>query len=175
VYQLDDLVRKSIDILEQKGYMKNSLFVLYGDHGEGFREHGLNQHYNHLYQEMIHVPLIFHSSQGKLDIDKRFGTLEDILPTVLDMVDLPVPDEVGGVSLRDPPAQRITYHDSRKGIYAVMQVTQTEMFKLIREKNGDVFLYDITEDPGEKIDVKDRFPEKTTILLAKLKQRFEIE
>jgi len=36
----------------------NSVIVIVGDHGEAFMQHGFARHGVHLWEEMIHVPLI---------------------------------------------------------------------------------------------------------------------
>jgi len=53
--QIADLLQK----LSQRGLGANTLVIITSDHGEGFGEHGLMNHGNSLYRELIHVPLIF--------------------------------------------------------------------------------------------------------------------
>lgn len=65
--------------------LANTLVVLTSDHGEELYEHGGWKHGQSLYEEQIHVPLIFRWD-GRLPAGKRLkGTVEllDVVPTVL--------------------------------------------------------------------------------------------
>jgi arylsulfatase A-like enzyme len=67
--QLNDLFRE----LARRGLDKNTLVVITSDHGEAFNEHGLMDHMNALYRELIHVPLIFWMP-GKVPAGVRIAT-----------------------------------------------------------------------------------------------------
>ena len=54
----DIFVKNLIDQYKELGIYENTIFVLYGDHGEGFGEHGLLGHNNTIYEEGLRVPLI---------------------------------------------------------------------------------------------------------------------
>jgi arylsulfatase A-like enzyme len=70
------------------GLYDDTIFVIYGDHGEGFGEHDLNQHDNTIYEEGIRIPLIIHDPM-RFHSGERVMTLTnetDILPTVSDLL-----------------------------------------------------------------------------------------
>ena len=56
----DRFVRRVVDQVKDLGSYEKTVFVVVGDHGEGFGEHGLRQHDNTIYEEGIRVPLIIH-------------------------------------------------------------------------------------------------------------------
>jgi len=56
---VDEQIGRVFKELQRRGVGKNTLVVITSDHGESFGEHGLLQHENSLYREVIHVPLIF--------------------------------------------------------------------------------------------------------------------
>lgn len=171
--QLDDMLRLSIELLTQKGYIDNSLIVIYGDHGEALNEHGHYGHYNNLYQEEIHIPLIFKSSKPINLPSDEFATLNDILPTILDLNQLPVPDTIDGISLLRPTPERTTYHDSRKGIIGLVKKTPTSLFKLIYNiKTREKLLFNLQDDPAEKNNLVQKFPQLTETMLYELSTRF---
>ncbi len=66
---VDDYIGKLLAELQARGLAQNTLVVVTADHGEMFGEHGLLEHTNSLYREVIHVPLIFwwpgHVPEGK--------------------------------------------------------------------------------------------------------------
>lgn len=98
---VDDRIKELMDFLKQQGLYTDTLIVLLGDHGEGFLEHGLMDHGNSLYQELLHVPLIV-----KMPGDARAGTriksqvrLIDVFPTFLDLLSIRTNSVLQGASL----------------------------------------------------------------------------
>lgn len=76
--------------LDRLGVLENTLVVLTSDHGEEFLEHGFIEHAWTLYDESIHIPLVFWAP-GRLD-PQRAGHLAshvDIMPTLADLTGLP--------------------------------------------------------------------------------------
>lgn len=86
--------------LKELGEWENTLVVFTSDHGEGLDEHHEATHSMLLYDTTLHVPLIVRmpSQDGGQVIDTRVG-LVDLLPTVLDLLELPIPQDVQGRSL----------------------------------------------------------------------------
>lgn len=60
VLQAADVIREIFEILGDRGYLRDSVVVITGDHGEGLGEHGHFGHSRYPYQEDIHVPLLFY-------------------------------------------------------------------------------------------------------------------
>jgi arylsulfatase A-like enzyme len=78
--------------------------VIASDHGEEFGEHNSFEHF-FIYDETSHVPLIFHVPGLE---PKRIDWIVeniDIMPTLLDLVGIPIPDSVQGNSLFNSPFQ----------------------------------------------------------------------
>ncbi len=79
---------------------RDTLVVLTSDHGESLGEHGLVAHGN-LYDDNLLVPLVF-SYPGRLEGGKRIDEQVrsvDVLPTVLDLLGVAVPQGLDGVTL----------------------------------------------------------------------------
>lgn len=98
---MDKYIGKIIEILRSKDLLSKTLLVLAGDHGEAFGEKEERGHGIFLYDETLKVPLILYAEkylpQG-LVIKSRVRLI-DILPTILDFLNLPIPQEVQGVTL----------------------------------------------------------------------------
>lgn len=116
---MDYYVGKTIELLKKKNCLSDTLVVIAGDHGEAFGEHGEMGHMMFCYRENIDVPLIFYYPselpQNK-KIQHRAG-LTDILPTILDLLDIPLPTYLDGVSLLPviqgkTPGKRLFYFES---------------------------------------------------------------
>ena len=155
ILQFDDLLKKSLNILESKGYLSNSIIVLYGDHGDAFGEHGYFGHYKNLYQEEIHVPIIFLGFNDSILSEKDFATIMDIAPTILNRVNIKIPESFDGVSLLKSLGDRITFHNSKRGVYAIVQYSKSHSYKLIyNTKQGNLALtFDLKKDPNELTDI----------------------
>jgi arylsulfatase A-like enzyme len=85
---VDHHIAELLDELEARGLAEDTLVVITSDHGEAFGEHGLLQHTNSLYREVIHVPLIIswpgHVPEG-VHVDEAV-TIAALPATLLDLV-----------------------------------------------------------------------------------------
>ena len=83
----DTFVQRLIQGFKKRGLIDHTLFVLIGDHGEAFGEHGRHGHDAVIYDEGLHVPLILYGARvqpGEV-IDGLRQTI-DVMPTVLDLL-----------------------------------------------------------------------------------------
>jgi arylsulfatase A-like enzyme len=56
---VDAEIARLLGELQARELAQDTLVIVTSDHGESFGEHGLLEHHNSLYREVIHVPLIF--------------------------------------------------------------------------------------------------------------------
>jgi len=135
----------------------NAIIIVVGDHGEGLGEHHEDTHGIFLYDSTLHVPLILklpkNANAGAV-VDTQVRTT-DILPTVLDFIDVPKPEHLDGESLkpllaRSESAQRIAFGETdyplRFGWAPLRSVRQSE-FKFIEAPRPE--LYDLRNDASE--------------------------
>jgi arylsulfatase A-like enzyme len=98
---MDVEVGRLIERLRQLGIERDTLLVFFSDHGEGFGEHGNMWHGFTAYAEMSGVPMMFYRPgviPAGLKIAETVRNL-DLMPTVLDLSGLPIPEGVQGQSL----------------------------------------------------------------------------
>jgi choline-sulfatase len=98
---VDSVVGKLLAQLHARKLYDNALIAVMADHGEALGEHGETTHGIFLYDETIHVPLLF-KLPGERSAGKRVETragLVDVLPTILEAAGIDVPKEVQGESL----------------------------------------------------------------------------
>jgi arylsulfatase A-like enzyme/Tfp pilus assembly protein PilF len=97
----DEQIGKLLEVLDEIGVRDRTLVVFVSDHGEGFGQHGEQTHSLLVYDSTLHVPMIFSAPppfpQGRVVHDQV--CLTDVMPTVLDLLGLPVPEDLDGVSL----------------------------------------------------------------------------
>jgi choline-sulfatase len=98
---VDSVVGKFITQLRTRELYEGAVIAVMADHGEALGEHGESTHGIFLYDETIHVPLLFklpaERAAGKR-IDGRVQ-LVDVLPTLLKASHIAAPTEIQGRSL----------------------------------------------------------------------------
>ena len=145
--------------LEEAGLTRNLFLVFASDHGESLGEHEEAAHGFFVYQEAIHVPLIFVTPFKKFQglSVSQVVSLVDVMPTMLEMAGFPIPPEVQGKSLvprffrpaRDDGACAYaeTFYPRFHYGWSELESLQTRRFKLIISPDPE--LYDLDEDPDE--------------------------
>jgi choline-sulfatase len=97
----DSAVGNLLDEIRKHRLYDETLIAVMADHGESLGAHGENTHGVFLYDETLHVPLLFklpasQAAGGRVDARVR---LVDVAPTLLQEAGLPVPKEMQGKSL----------------------------------------------------------------------------
>jgi arylsulfatase A-like enzyme len=104
LYTDEVLIKALVDELKALGIYDNTMIILLSDHGEEFYEHKGWAHSHSLYNEIIKVPLIikFFASEYAGVKTKKYARLIDVMPTILDTVNIAYPDQYSdGKSLLD--------------------------------------------------------------------------
>jgi lipoteichoic acid synthase len=107
----DRFLQKLFAAFQERGLLEDTLFVIVGDHGEGFGEHGRKQHDTVLYEEGIHVPMLLVGAGVEAGTRVR-GPRQaiDVLPTVLGHLGYEPQSAVLGRSLlTDPPHEQLFF------------------------------------------------------------------
>ena len=147
--------------LRARGLERETLFVIFGDHGEAFGQHDGN--YGHtlfLYEENIHVPfLIVAPGLTRRERVGRVASLIDTGPTVLDLLGIPAPQGYEGRSLLDAQTRLALFcTDYSLGFLGL----RDGRWKFIHElESGRSRLYDLDDDPQERQDLSAEHPERT--------------
>lgn len=148
---VDSQVGRVIDALSESGLKKNTVVVLWSDHGWHLGEKGITGK-NTLWECSTRVPLIF-AGPGITPgaTCGRAAELLDIYPTLAELAGLPAKEGIEGHSLvpqlRNPQAERrwpaITTHNQNN------HSVRTEGWRYIRYADGSEELYDREKDPNE--------------------------
>lgn len=101
----DSVVGRLLKELRARDLFDGSLIAVMADHGEAFGEHGEKHHGIFLYDETIHVPLLFKLPHQRKSIreDRKVG-LVDVAPSILRALKLAVPVSMQGESFLAPSA-----------------------------------------------------------------------
>jgi arylsulfatase A-like enzyme len=114
------------DSMKQSGLLENTWLVFTSDHGEMF-ERGIFGHRTPvLYEPVIQIPLVIFApgQTERQDIYTRTSSV-DVLPTLLELTDHPIPSWVEGTVL--PPFSG-TSPDEDRSIFA-LEATQSEKYE----------------------------------------------
>ena len=155
---VDEQIGVLLKELEARGLADNTLIVFTADHGESLGEHGERTHGFFVYDATLKVPLILSGKQS-LPTDKSISSqvrLVDVMPTILDLVDVSVPDTAQGVSLvgliegvdfEKAVAYSECYASQLNFGWAPLVSLRQDGFKYIEAPRAE--LYDLAKDPGE--------------------------
>lgn len=156
VLQADNYLKKIFSNLSEKGYLQNSIVVITGDHGEALGERGKFGHGHNIYTDQILTPILIYDPENVEYKNTSYATLEDIAPTVVDRLGLPVPESWEGVSLFSEEYNRqLTYHQQGSH-YAIIHTKEDMRYKLIYDsKTGKQELYELNTDLYETTNIID--------------------
>lgn len=176
---LDDNVGRVLDALKAKGLDKNTLVVYVSDNGgsplTGANNAPLTAGKYSLFEGGIRVPMSI-SFPGKIPsgkVEDRYVSALDILPTVADFVNIELPDtELDGRSLLDPEKDRLLVWKwqktfaVRRGNYKLTNSHEnhwksdpTAQYIAPVVDNKELKLFDVENDPGERVDLAQQLPE----------------
>jgi arylsulfatase A-like enzyme len=148
----DFWIRNVIQMYEELGLYKDTIFAIYGDHGEGFGEHGRYQHDGVIWEEGLRVPLIIHdpsSFDGGARVEGP-AHLIDFAPTIVDMLGFEVVGgEYPGRSVLDLPEGRTLRFGCRPDLLSTAMIRGWEKYIYHFGNRPDEF-YDLAKDPLEQ-------------------------
>ncbi|MCP4661471.1 MAG: sulfatase-like hydrolase/transferase [bacterium] len=154
----DAVVGAFLDELRQLDLYDPAIIVLLSDHGEGLDDHGEEEHGILLYREALEVPLLLKLPRSRLAGERveAPAQLIDLVPTLLSLVGLEIPESLRGRSLlelRGPePAERPIYAET---FYPRLHLGWSDLASLIQGRyhhidGPDPELYDLVADPQER-------------------------
>ncbi|MCK5256793.1 MAG: sulfatase, partial [Deltaproteobacteria bacterium] len=97
----DKKIGEFLSYLRESGLEDQSLIIITSDHGEEFKEHNSFLHWQLYYRPNLHVPLIIripNYPKKEIRVSKLVRSI-DILPTILDIAELPFYPKAQGRSL----------------------------------------------------------------------------
>jgi arylsulfatase A-like enzyme len=184
VEYVDQQIGLLLSRLSELGKLEDTLIVFASDHGEGLGNHNHIGHISQLYDSLLRVPLIL-SAPGWLPegaVIEQPVSLIDVLPTISEILALPIPDAANGASLQPlidgeeidaRPIYAVTY---RPEAYADKQAVIARGYKYVHTLTDDdewEELYDLRKDPGELENLASSAPEMLAELRTLLRSHLE--
>jgi len=176
----DASLGKLFTYLRQRGLYDRSLIMVMSDHGESLGAHGEAMHGIFLYDETIHVPLLF-KLPGAVLAGRRVSSrvrLVDVAPTLLSMLSLPLPPTFQGESLvplmkasaktpsTDLPAYAETDYPHRAFGWSALRSLRSGKYLYVRAPRAE--LYDESEDKSDQRNLANSSPAVAGTLLSQL-------
>jgi arylsulfatase A-like enzyme len=196
---VDEMVGSLLHTLKPNDMSDNTFVVITADHGQQLMEHGYCSHGGfHLYDEVVHVPLIIIGPGLPGQVISQQVSLLDLAPTILDMLGIEKPEAFLGNSLLPlitgnkvqpgdlpaisetdstvdpahlPPWEAITQLDTHKRVISL----RTGKWKYIYNEGRQDELYHLENDPKETQNMIDAQPDIATELRAKIMAHIEFE
>ncbi len=156
-------------LLKERKLDKNTLIVVAGDHGEGLCDHLEVDHGMYAYNSTLRVPLVFAGSSGCQPGHRvpNSVSLVDLVPTILDLLCLPVPQHISGQTLRpalmgDTIPARTCYAESETpyldNYWCPIHVAIRDEWKYLQTTRPE--LYNLEQDPEELTNLADSHPDE---------------
>jgi len=158
--------------LSRRGHADDTIVIVTSDHGEEFWDHGSVGHGHSVYEELLRVPLFVRIpgvTRGMTQIEGAVG-LVDVVPTILETLQMPIPDHMSGRSFLDRLRGQDQDHppSTTSGFMENWRTIVVDDWKLIQRRLTDPRIYNLREDRGEENDVAARSPIATRWLRGEL-------
>jgi tetratricopeptide (TPR) repeat protein len=152
-----------VDELKKRELLEKTVIIIVGDHGESLGEHNESGHGFFVYDATQSVPLIVRLPSSKLKGEVVEAQIEnvDIMPSVLELLGLPVPGGVQGRSFlpliagKKADAAHTAYSETYYPRYhygwSELKSLRTTRYKFIQAPRPE--LYDLVMDPKERANI----------------------
>lgn len=163
IRSVDEAFGELLKYLRSEDLLDSTLIIVTSDHGEEFGEHGkVGVHSYSLYDELLKVPLIVKLPYQRLPMHSVATQVRsiDIVPTILDILELPPERHQQGKSLAgllegSLSEESFRYALSQKDTKRDLPLSvRTSDWKMLRRR-----LFNLRHDPGELTDVSAAHPD----------------
>lgn len=178
----DESVGRIISRVKELDLYEDSLVIITSDHGEGLGEHEEAMHGYFIYHSTTKVPLIVKLPDQKTArrVDEKVALI-DLFPTVVQLLELPVTDELQGRSFllllqggSGRADERFFYCESllptRYGCNSLLAV-ETKAYRYIQTTHPE--LYDLVQDAGETVNLFETQPQRAAAYQDELRAVLE--
>lgn len=176
----DAQVGRVIDHLASRGLLDRTVVAVIGDHGESLGDHGEDAHGFFVYEAATRVPFVIRAPGDRLRGRRVADPVRvvDLMPTVLDLLGLSVPEGLSGVSLlplMTGDRQQLDLEGYAEAMYPLhhygwsdLRALRAGRYKAIDAPRPE--LYDVEQDPEERVNLFERRRTLGDQMVARLRQ-----
>ncbi len=166
---LDHLIEDLVSFLEKMGLLDSTLIVVTGDHGEEFWEHAELEskyfydprgwcgvgHGHNVFNEIIEVPLYMEGAPLKGKKAKDTVSTVDLMPTLLDLLDVEVELTYDGENIFESEGRRVFLSEATSYGYEKKALIAGRYKFLWSGGDGVRWVFDLRRDPLEQKPIVD--------------------
>ena len=156
LYWADQEIQPLLDELDALGLADDTIVVFVSDHGEEFGEHGYLSHGQNNFRTSVSVPLIIRAPGFPENNVVNTPVMNiDVMPTILDLCHVPIPETVKGLSLAPSlrgeaqPELGQRYIFSEGAWTGFVGLARAGNYGYLQDHTDQPFLFDLARDPGE--------------------------
>ncbi len=183
---VDDQIGKLVDLLQSLDLKEDTLLIIAADHGEEFGEHGDWMHGHTLYQETIKIPLIiwYPKIRRSQKRSNELAGLVDIKPTILNIVGIKQSEIYQGKDLisqitkedslyQQKGSREEIFSEGGRNLRCIITSTNWKLISKKAKRKIKLELYNLEQDPQEKHNVVNLYPEIAKNLQKRLTTKFK--
>ena len=148
---IDHQIRLLIGTLRECGILDQTIIVFCSDHGDMLFNHEMLAK-RCFYESSANIPMIISGRpmmSRKGEVDHRLCCLQDVMPTLLELCEVKIPDTVEGISMVSEQKREYLYGEVGEGILAT-RMLRSEDYKLIYYPYRNVSqMFDMRKDRKE--------------------------
>ena len=169
---VDAEVKRVFEGIQAAGLGEETVVIITADHGEAFMEHGVFSHNLTVYEEMVHIPLILHGPGIRNALSPRIREVAsnvDTFPTICGLFGVQSPSTIEGRDLLEaaPHLTGVRAYAQTRFDESPREAYWWDRFKIIRDDfSRSDSMFDLVNDPSERVDLASVFPVLTDALLA---------
>lgn len=184
---IDDNFQRLLETLDESEIRENTIVIFLTDNGPNGRRYngGMRGTKASVHEGGVRVPLFIQwPAQLKQAMKiKPIASHIDLMPTILDLCEIDVIQDrkFDGVSLKPlliaqemawPLREIYSIHNNGKQQDYPSSV-RTDQYRLVKDKDQNIGLYNLISDPGQKDEISSQFPEETKTLERKLENWYK--
>ena len=173
ITQVDHQIGRLLQRLDEERVLDDTVIVFTSDHGELLFDHHMFRK-TRMYQGSVHVPLVVKPGRNiPWELPQqtdRLTELRDIMPSLLGLAGIDVPDTVDGMDFAQQPGESREYlhcEHANGELSAHCIVTRSEKY-IWYSQTGLERLFDLESDPCEEHDLIKIHPERAARLRERL-------
>ena len=155
--QIDHQIRYLVGTLRMEGIIDDTIILFTSDHGDMLGNHNMVAK-RVFYESSANIPMVLLPNKGNPRVpegvvDDRLVGFRDVMPTLLDLCGIPVPETCEGVSMVGETRNEYIYGECGEDDHASRMIREGR-YKLIYYPVGNCRqLFDLDADPHELVDL----------------------